>query len=257
MRDAPAARGEATGASKTVQPSMVETVYEALREGILSGRYPAGAPLRSSRIAAEHGLSYIPVREAMRRLEAERLVTISNFKGARVAPASVGDMRDVFAMRILLESEALSQAMPRLDPPTLGIAESVFSVMAERYDSGDDASVYQTHREFHFVLYEPGGSRWLLYLINLLWDNGERYVRRSLRLAETPGEFRREHAEILKAARARDPERAVEVLRHHLLRASDQLTAVYAADEAIPSGPGKARMRRRSVAAGGSRPLEV
>ena len=95
--------------------SSVELVYRRTRHDIVSGELAPGVPLRLQELAARNGVSMIPVREALRLLEAEGFVDILQNKGARVAPVSKEDMIDVYRTRLVLETEALRQAVPRGD----------------------------------------------------------------------------------------------------------------------------------------------
>src|SRR5918994_6286654 len=99
--------------------SSVELVYQRTRRAILTGDYPPGSPLRLQELAARSGVSMIPVREALRLLEAEGFVESIPNRGARVAPLSLEDMLDVYRTRIVLEVEALRQAMPNITAPML------------------------------------------------------------------------------------------------------------------------------------------
>src|SRR5688572_16986824 len=105
-------RGSADGAPQG--RSSVDRLEDALRERILSGAYPPGSRLILSKVAQEHSVSFIPVREALQRLETERLVSFEPNRGARVAEISIADMRDIYETRVVLEQHAIRTAMPHL-----------------------------------------------------------------------------------------------------------------------------------------------
>ena len=117
--------------------SRVDAAYRQLRAAIISGEYPPGAPLRHSELADAFGVSLIPIREAMRRLEVERLVESIPNKGTRVAPVSIEDVQDVYATRVLLEVEALRRAWPRLDAAAVGEVRALCDSMVERVRRSD------------------------------------------------------------------------------------------------------------------------
>ena len=102
--------------------SAVERVYRLTREAILSGEYAPGLPLRVHEVAKRSGVSSIPVREALRRLEAERLVESSANKGARVAELSFPQLADAYRLRIVLEVEAVRLALRELTDEDLSRA---------------------------------------------------------------------------------------------------------------------------------------
>ena len=114
---------DAPTAPDGVAGSRVDRVQAAIRERILAGVYPPGSRLILSRLAAEHGVSFIPIREALQRLEAERLVKTEQNRGARVAEISIADMRDIYETRVVLEQHdgdrdvhELVGAQPAPDP---------------------------------------------------------------------------------------------------------------------------------------------
>jgi len=104
---------------------------EALREKILRGEYPEGAPLRQDTLAAELGVSRIPVREALRQLEAEGLVTFVPHFGAVVSSLSLSEIKELFELRALLETDLLRRAIPRIREEDLDRADEIL----DQYDA--------------------------------------------------------------------------------------------------------------------------
>ncbi len=109
---------------------------ERLRERILHGDYPEGAPLRQDALAAELGVSRIPVREALRQLEAEGLVTFSPHVGAVVSSLSLAEIKELFDLRALLESELLRRAIPHMHEDDLARAAGVLRSTGRRSGGG-------------------------------------------------------------------------------------------------------------------------
>jgi len=97
-------------------------IEEKLRAAILDGRLPAGVALRQQELATLFGVSRMPVREALRQLEAQSLLRVETHKGAVVAPLINEDATDAYALRILLESEALRQSIPLLTADDIELA---------------------------------------------------------------------------------------------------------------------------------------
>src|SRR5215218_10009335 len=122
---------------------------DAIRERILRGRYPEGQPLRQDAIGAELGVSRIPVREALRQLEAEGLVTFSPHRGAVVSRLSLGEIDEVFELRSTIEPDLLRRAMPRLTKQQLDRADNVLDRYATALQSGDVAMWGELNWEFH------------------------------------------------------------------------------------------------------------
>jgi DNA-binding GntR family transcriptional regulator len=194
--------------------SSVTQVYQRLREAITRGDYQPGAPLRLQELALSYGVSMIPVREALRRLEAEEFVEIIPNKGARVAPLSATDLHDVYRMRMLMEAEALRLAFPRIDAATLDAARRLNARMEQAFRQGDPAG-HEAHRALHFALYEPAGSRWLIRLVGILWDHCERYRRLATDYMGADA-LSAEHSHLFDLVAADDLDGALAHLRAHI-----------------------------------------
>jgi DNA-binding GntR family transcriptional regulator len=207
--------------------SSVDRVYEALREKILSGVYPPGSRLILSRLANEHEMSFIPVREALQRLEGERMVRSERNRGATVTELSIADMSDIYETRLVLESAAIRAATLRLDAAQLERAEHALREMGTSFRRGEDRRAYAWHQDFHFALYEPAGSAWTLHLIRLLWSSAERYMRLAASVRPEPEQFVIEHAEILRAVTAGDADGAAERLADNLRTTARLLAETY------------------------------
>lgn len=207
--------------------SAVDRVHQALQEKILSGAYAPGSRLILSRLADEHRMSFIPVREALQRLEAERMVRWEHNRGATVTELSIADMHDIYETRLVLEAAAVRAATPRLSPVDLDVARHALNGMGERFRAGDDPQAYAWHQKFHFALYEPADSPWTMHLIRLLWSSAERYMRLAASVRPEPEGFVAEHAEILGAVEAGDADGAAERLADNLRTTSRLLAETY------------------------------
>lgn len=194
-------------------PSLVDRVLTRTRERILTGEYQPGARLRLNKLAQESGVSLIPVREALRVLEAERLVRTVPNKGATVTELSVEDMNDLYAVRMHLEAEALSSSKP-LTPEEAASLEGLLNDIAAAGKAGDPARTMRLHRSFHFGLYERAESHWLPYLIDILWKHAERYQWLSLQYRHDVAD--QEHRAILHGLEKGEMDEAAAALRTHL-----------------------------------------
>ena len=129
--------------------TVVELTAEALRERILRGDYPEGTPLRQDALAAELGVSRIPVREALRQLEVEGLVTFSPHVGAIVSTLSLADITELFELRALLEAELLKRALPNLTPEIMDRADAVLDAYDAALDQGEVSAWGELNWESH------------------------------------------------------------------------------------------------------------
>lgn len=208
--------------------SSVELVYQRTRRAILTGEHPPGSALRLQELAERNGVSMIPVREALRLLESEGFVELIPNRGARVAPLSMADMLDVYRTRIVLEVEALRQAAPHITAPMLARAREINERIVRQFETKGYAE-YDDHRAFHFALYEPSGSKWLMKLIAIVWDHTERYRRAGAPLV-TPQSARAQHELILTRIAARDFDGAVRALTDHLNDSAASFRAAFEAN---------------------------
>lgn len=196
------------GSDDKVPQSRVEAVYRDLRDAIIDGEYAPGSHLRLQELAATYEVSLIPVREAIRKLETERLIETFPNRGARVAEISPDDVADSYRARVLLETGAVRLAYPNLDESALAEGREIMNEMVEAFEAGDSLRGFELHRDLHFYLYERSGSRWLVYVIEILWAHTERYRRLA-----TPEPHGGEHARMLEALDEGRIEAAVEALR--------------------------------------------
>lgn len=215
--------------------SRVDSAYRKLREAIIEGEYPPGAPLRHSELTEAFGVSLIPIREAIRKLEVERLVDSIPNKGARVAAISLKDVDDVYQTRIALETEALRRAWPHLTPEVIDDISLTRKRMVERVRR-DDETFYELHRRVHFEVYERSGSPWLVHLIEILWSHTERYRRLAAKLDSFVDGGSDLHGMILEAIRSQDRKAAEEALRNDLQRTARLMFSAYEEEAAQAAG---------------------
>jgi len=201
--------------------TMAEFALEQLREAIILGELPSGTPLRLDELARSLGMSISPIREAVRQLEALGLAKHVPHQGARVLDFDIEELRDLFSVRLSLESLAVRRAAERFTEADEETAASCLGRFDEMAAAGDVRGTMRAHTDFHFTLYEASGSGWLVALIRPAWDRSERF-RPALLTAKTgPQEQHRAFDEALLAAcAAHDPEAAASALHGHLELAS-------------------------------------
>lgn len=182
--------------------SKSELAYTWLRERIARREYGPGYRLVLGAIADELGMSVVPVREAIRRLEAENLVTFERHVGARVA--LVDESEYVFAMQTLgvVEGTATALSAPLLTPADLDRAEAVNDRMLRLLDDFDAHAFTQLNQQFHSVLYGPCPNPHILDLVHRGWSRLSGL--RDSTFAFVPGRARQsveEHADLLQLLR--------------------------------------------------------
>ena len=200
------------GATKDEQLT-ADPVYESLKAAIIAGNLAPGEPLRQDEIARQHGISKIPVREALLRLEVDGFVLFRKNKGAIVRELSAQEVLNLIDIREALECKAIELAVPFMIESDLVAAREVI----EAY--GRERTVEAWSRlniRFHQILYEPCGNAPLLQMIDDLRARIGPVMR--LMVSETSG-LERPHAEhqaILQACVAHDAVKAVSLLRQHI-----------------------------------------
>lgn len=138
-----------------------QRVYDFVMERIVEGAYEAGAPLNIGQIAEETGVSLIPAREALRRLESEGLVEFVFHRGVRVAELGVSDYRDILQTLAVLEALAVSMSAPFLGADELAQARELNRTMDEAHAAGDFHSYNENSLEFHSLLSSRCPNRYL------------------------------------------------------------------------------------------------
>jgi DNA-binding GntR family transcriptional regulator len=211
--------------------TLAEKAFSSLHELILTGRLVPGQRLLIEELAERLEMSPMPIREALRRLDAAGLVEHVPHRGARVAELSVADLREVYEARLALEPLAVRHAAERFTAEDAARASAALARHVEGYRRADTAAAWAAHTEFHFALYRAAGSRWLLRLITPLWESSERYRLASLPQGRHLDERLGEHERILEACVARDPDAAALELANHLALTANLVARSMGADE--------------------------
>ncbi len=191
-------------------------IFHRLREDILSGKYEDKEELREAAIGEEMGVSRTPVREALRQLELEGLVTVIPNRGAFVSGITPKDMQDIYAMRALLEGLCARWAAQQIDAKQMEALEETI-VLSEFHASKNHAQqLTELDSQFHEILYESCGSKMLKHQLK----DYHAYVRRARRrmLSENARgmEAVGEHRRIMEAIREKNPKQAEELATLHI-----------------------------------------
>jgi DNA-binding GntR family transcriptional regulator len=197
--------------------TMAEYALEQLREAIIMGELQAGTPLRLDELARSLGMSISPIREAVRQLEALGLAKHVPHQGAKVVAFDVDDLRDLFEVRLALESLAVRRAAERVTPAEVDAARGYLRELDKAREAHEVLAAMRAHTDFHFALYDACGAPWLLQMIRPAWDRTERFRPA---LFSAAGELQDRHREIdgrlIDTVASGDPERAAAALFEHL-----------------------------------------
>lgn len=201
------------GLSALQHLSKEELAYHELRDAILARALKPGERLLPNELANRFNVSTMPVRQALGRLEHDRLVVRTPNRGLTVSPLSMKEVEDIYALRVVLEGLATRLAATRLTDGDLEELAGVLREIEASVVAGDHEAVIDLNRQFHFIIYRAADSQLLFDTLDNLWGLSTRY--RPLYYADpgVPTQTLREHRNILAALQAREAVRAEELVK--------------------------------------------
>ena len=202
--------------------STPDLIAETLREEILLGSVAAGQALRQEELAERFGVSRLPVRDALLRLEAQGLVHVYPNRGAFVISLSADEVREIYEMRLLLEGDIIERAVPRM---TSDDRRRIDAAHAEATRTAGGPEWMEGDWRFHRALYEPAARPRQLATIENLRSTVARYSSGHDALPTRTPEWLADHDAILAACRARASVAARRRLEEHLRRAMELVLA--------------------------------
>lgn len=188
-----------------------DLIVETLRTQILSGERPRGSRLLQDRLADEFGASITPVREALRQLESEGLLTGESKRGVRVASVDLDGVAAIYVVRRLVESYAMRRAMYNLSRRDLAQADKL---ALEASEATDPQVARDLNRAFHFLFYQRCGMPALTERIDSMWHAFPWDL--TLNSAERAAASHLEHQQILKALRDEDEDAVARATELHI-----------------------------------------
>jgi DNA-binding GntR family transcriptional regulator len=193
-----------------------------LRAAIVGGDLAPGEKILQEATAEELGVSLIPLREALKTLASEGVVTYHPQRGYFVTELPVERIRELYLARDLVEAEVERLGLPKLDDGTLEIMQAQVRAQRRAVAERDAVEMIAANRTFHFTMFELCGNPWLVRFVTQLWDALDpyrvlSYRRMWLRPEEEllPEEILAEHDRILQALETGDQARALLLLREH------------------------------------------
>lgn len=211
-----------------------ESLVDALREAILTGRYAPGTRLVQEELAEAYGVSRIPLREALRRLEGEGLVVISPNKGAVVRPLAPKDVVDLYELRLALESLALRRAAERFvdlrEITRRRHAEARRAIAARALPT-----LFKLDRDFHADVAAASDNPHLVAALGAQWSQIMRVMHAYFQVELYPETVWDDHEAIVDALAHGDAETAIAVLTRHLSESRDAILAHLRSRAAVPN----------------------
>ncbi len=207
--------------------SLHEQTYQSLRTAILLGELAAGTRLVETQLAEHLKVSRTPVREAIRQLQRENLITTDTHGALRVAMLSVVDAMQLYDCRIALEQLSVSEACRNatslhLDQLDLAIQQAE-KALDQPFNSLTNYQLLHLDYEFHRLLAESSGNAWLVQILDQVFDKMS--ILRLRTMQQNPGvlEIRSEHRRIYQAVRDRNPIAAIQAIQYHLIASKERV----------------------------------
>lgn len=214
-----------------------DIAYDYLREQIVNGSFAPGQRVTLAEMSAACGMSQMPVREAMLRLQREGLLESEPHKGMRVVELSLRDARELFAIRTELEGLAAFSACEAADPALVADLSTINQRFIDALTANDLPAMGAANWAFHQRIRQASGNTQLSRMLHDLWAGSQRY-RMGYKLI--PGRAQctiDEHAQIIAAMANGDPEQARAAARAHIHRAWVDLAAVFGGAQATGNHP--------------------
>jgi DNA-binding GntR family transcriptional regulator len=188
-----------------------EAAYQEIRRRIMDGTLVPGSVLDQEMLASALSLSTTPVREALRRLESERLVTLQAHREVRVAPMSAAELEQIYAVRLQLDPLAAALAAEAATDEQLAAVSASFGQRPK-----DPVEQLIQNRQLHRGIYGACGNQVLIQILDSLWDRSDRYRMVLLKTDAKAGDIDSEHGAIVLAFARRDAAALRQLMTDHL-----------------------------------------
>lgn len=193
-----------------------EVIFNTLREAIIVGELKPGERLMEVQLAEKMGVSRTPVREAIRKLELEGLVTMVPRKGAHVASLSPKNIVDVLEVRSALDGLAASLSSLKMKDEQIKELKQINKQFASFVAKENLQGSIKKDVEFHEVIYRSSGNEKLMQIVSNLREQVQRFRVIYLKDYSSQKDIESEHEEIIEAIARRDPEAALNAAKKHI-----------------------------------------
>ncbi|UTS82527.1 GntR family transcriptional regulator [Phaeobacter piscinae] len=212
--------------------TLPDVIAADLRERILSGELAEGEPIRQEALAEEYDVSRMPVREALKRLDAEGLVLFTNNRGATVTKHSLREIAEIFDLRILVEVDLFRRSIPAMTTTDFARCSQILDEMDASYDADDVATWGALNHRYHSALYAAAERKLTNEMLQGLSLHSDRFIRMHLSVMKQREPAKAEHRELLALAEARDVNAACAALTRHISRTKEELLTLVAENRA-------------------------
>lgn len=212
--------------------TLVDRVADHLRNDILHGTIPANERIFVADLARRFDVSHIPIREALRRLEAEGLLKNTPHRGVVTKGIALDDLADLYDVRRVVEGEYAARACTLRSASQMAELRVLHSQLelAETAADPDAAGMWSIHRAFHWAILAPAATPWVQKIFDQFWQSAERYIRllRSANL-DVVEESVKQHRELLEACERGAATEMRGLIQRHLTTTEERLRDGYRA----------------------------
>jgi DNA-binding GntR family transcriptional regulator len=203
--------------------SLADAVAQSIREAIVMGKVKPGQKIVEYEVAKKMMISRSPVREALRMLEKDGLVTINPRRGTEVKDISICDVKEIYAIRANLENLATKLAVPNLNDGALKTMQSLVKEMAAKAKANDVAGTFELNEKFHDIIIKASNNQRLCELIHSLRTQIRRFRMASLSREGDLSVAYKKHLRVLDACLKKDPHLAGGLIQHQITEAGEKL----------------------------------
>ena len=195
--------------------SLVDVAATRLRNAILGGDLQPGEPVRLRDLEERLGISHIPIREAIRQLEAEGLIVAAPRRTPVVTGVTLEDQAAIYELRRMIELPTARRSLERATPEDAARVHDAFGAYEAVSMHAENPQYWRRHDEFHWALLEAGTNRWTRRVLDPLWGGAERYVRLFVSRYANVETTLRLHRELLDAYDSGVPDTLADALNEH------------------------------------------
>jgi DNA-binding GntR family transcriptional regulator len=199
----------------TLPGSLVDIAADHVRSAILSGRLRPGDPLRVRELQEQLGFSHIPIREAIRQLEAEGLVVAPPRRTPVVAGVSLDEFTAIYELRCMIELPTIRAARRAASKEDVARVRNAFAAYERVAAEPSSPEYWKRHEEFHWALIAAGANPWTRRVLDPLWRGAERFVRLFVQTYASAEQTLDLHRQLLDAYVAGDPDALADALEEH------------------------------------------
>lgn len=207
-------------------PSLADQAYTAIKEDILTCELDPGAVIAQPQLIERYNLGITPVREALKRLEQEGYLTSIPRQGYRISSLTLGDIHDLYELRILLEQQTIRLAVLRASDADVRRLQEMADFTYTYHDTASYREFLRRNADFHHAIALTTGNARLAAAVRAVLEEMERIFHLGLELRDSADEMRREHLALVQALARRDASLAQEIMTDQIARSQQRVTTM-------------------------------